>query len=65
MLISFQERKKWFAWTFVGSILWIAFYAYLMVWWANVIGTTIGIPNEIMGLTVLAAGTSIPDLITR
>jgi sodium/potassium/calcium exchanger 2 len=35
-----------------------------MVWWATVTGNTIGIPPEVMGLTFLAAGTSIPDLIT-
>lgn len=36
-----------------------------MVWWANTIGETFVIPTEIIGLTILAAGTSIPDLITR
>lgn len=35
-----------------------------MVWWANVAGDTVRIPPEVMGLTFLAAGTSIPDLIT-
>ncbi|KAL8203096.1 UNVERIFIED_CONTAM: hypothetical protein K2H54_039838 [Gekko kuhli] len=30
----------------------------------NPVGETIGISEEIMGLTILAAGTSIPDLIT-
>lgn len=35
-----------------------------MVWWAKEISVTMGIDDEIMGLTVLAAGTSIPDLIT-
>ena len=35
-----------------------------MVWWATVTGDTVGIPPEVMGLTFLAAGTSIPDLIT-
>ncbi|KAI6233068.1 Na-Ca-ex domain-containing protein [Aphelenchoides fujianensis] len=35
-----------------------------MVWMANTIGETFYVPNEIMGLTVLAAGTSVPDLIT-
>ena len=35
-----------------------------MVWWAKEISMTMGIDDEIMGLTVLAAGTSIPDLIT-
>ncbi|KAI4472490.1 hypothetical protein M0802_016773 [Mischocyttarus mexicanus] len=56
--------KKFFAVTFIGSIVWIAGYSYLMVWWANVAGDTVGIPPEVMGLTFLAAGTSIPDLIT-
>ncbi|KAK0410363.1 hypothetical protein QR680_005089 [Steinernema hermaphroditum] len=56
--------RKFVVVTFVGSVLWIALYSYLMVWWANTIGETLGIANEIMGLTVLAAGTSIPDLIT-
>ena len=36
----------------------------MLVWWANQTGETLDIPNEIMGLTILAAGTSIPDLIT-
>ncbi|GLH06146.1 Sodium/potassium/calcium exchanger Nckx30C [Gryllus bimaculatus] len=35
-----------------------------MVWWANLAGDTVSIPPEVMGLTFLAAGTSIPDLIT-
>nr|XP_022904455.1 sodium/potassium/calcium exchanger Nckx30C-like [Onthophagus taurus] len=58
------KRKKFFPITFLGSILWIAAYSYLMVWWANMVGETVSIPPEVMGLTFLAAGTSIPDLIT-
>ncbi|CEF68807.1 Sodium/potassium/calcium exchanger 1 [Strongyloides ratti] len=56
--------KKYVVVTFIGSILWIALFSYLMVWWSARIGSTFGIPTEIMGLTILAAGTSIPDLIT-
>uniref|UniRef100_G1KU78 Solute carrier family 24 member 2 n=1 Tax=Anolis carolinensis TaxID=28377 RepID=G1KU78_ANOCA len=56
--------KKFFPFTFFGSISWIAAFSYLMVWWAHQVGETIGISEEIMGLTILAAGTSIPDLIT-
>ncbi|XP_052008340.1 sodium/potassium/calcium exchanger 1-like isoform X2 [Xyrauchen texanus] len=56
--------KRFFAITFLGSIVWIAIFSYLMVWWAHQVGETIGISEEIMGLTILAAGTSIPDLIT-
>ncbi|XP_029932017.1 sodium/potassium/calcium exchanger 2 isoform X5 [Myripristis murdjan] len=56
--------KKFFPITFLGAICWIAGFSYLMVWWAHQVGETIGITEEIMGLTMLAAGTSIPDLIT-
>ncbi|XP_062546122.1 sodium/potassium/calcium exchanger Nckx30C isoform X2 [Armigeres subalbatus] len=58
------KGKRFFPVTFIGSIVWIAAYSYLMVWWANVAGDTAKIPPEVMGLTFLAAGTSIPDLIT-
>ncbi|OWR55375.1 hypothetical protein KGM_204573 [Danaus plexippus plexippus] len=56
--------KKLFPITFIGSIVWIAFFSYLMVWWANLVGATAYVPPEVMGLTLLAAGTSVPDLIT-
>ncbi|XP_059210281.1 sodium/potassium/calcium exchanger 2-like isoform X5 [Centropristis striata] len=59
-----QTSKKFFPVTFLGAIAWIAGFSYLMVWWAHQVGETIGITEEIMGLTILAAGTSIPDLIT-
>ncbi|XP_072314570.1 sodium/potassium/calcium exchanger 2-like isoform X2 [Eucyclogobius newberryi] len=59
-----MSSTKFFPVTFVGSICWIAVFSYLMVWWAHQVGETIGITEEIMGLTILAAGTSIPDLIT-
>ena len=72
-------REKYVAITFFGSIFAIAVYRYLseltgldmihefsyiMVWMADVIGQVAKIPIEIMGLTFLAAGTSVPDLIT-
>lgn len=56
--------KKFFPLTFIGAICWIAGFSYLMVWWAHQVGETFRITEEIMGLTILAAGTSIPDLIT-
>uniref|UniRef100_A0AAY5EQX1 Solute carrier family 24 member 2 n=1 Tax=Electrophorus electricus TaxID=8005 RepID=A0AAY5EQX1_ELEEL len=59
-----DSSKRFFPITFLGSISWIAIFSYLMVWWAHQVGETIGISEEIMGLTILAAGTSIPDLIT-
>lgn len=63
------RRPKWkmfFPITFIMSILWIAVFSYLMVWWTETLGRTIGLGEkpEIMGLTLIAAGTSVPDLIT-
>jgi len=57
-------RKKWFPLSFLISILWIAVFSYFMVWWASLAGQTFGISDAVMGLTFLAAGTSVPDLIT-
>jgi len=58
------SRKKFFYITFIISILWIMVFSYLMVWWATKIGQIVGISDAVMGLTFLAAGTSVPDLIT-
>ncbi|CAL8399538.1 unnamed protein product [Boreogadus saida] len=52
---------RWFMVTFVASTLWIAIFSYLMVWMVTVISYTLGIPDYIMGITFLAAGTSVPD----
>eukprot|EP00659_Diplonema_papillatum_P002806 gene2807-4386_t len=59
-----DEKKHLFAVAFVFSILWIAVFSYLMVWWAEVLGRALDIPVVVMGYTLLAAGTSVPDLIT-
>ncbi|XP_066550428.1 sodium/potassium/calcium exchanger 4 isoform X2 [Amia ocellicauda] len=55
--------EKFFMLSFVLSTLWIAVFSYLMVWMVTVIGYTLGIPDVIMGITFLAAGTSVPDCI--
>lgn len=47
--------------TFVVSIIWTAFFSYTMVWMVTLIGYTFGIPDSVMGVTFLAAGTSVPD----
>jgi len=57
-------KYKYCYMTFMISIIWIGVFAYLMVNWAIAIGDTIKIPNYIMGMTFLAAGTSIPDLLS-
>ncbi|TWW74816.1 sodium/potassium/calcium exchanger 3 [Takifugu flavidus] len=52
---------RWFMATFVASTLWIAVFSYLMVWMVTIISHTLDIPDYIMGITFLAAGTSVPD----
>ncbi|XP_042584682.1 sodium/potassium/calcium exchanger 3-like isoform X2 [Cyprinus carpio] len=51
----------WFMITFIASTFWIAIFSYLMVWMVTIISYTLGIPDYIMGITFLAAGTSVPD----
>lgn len=55
--------EKYFMLSFMLSTVWIAVFSYLMVWMVTIIGYTLGIPDVIMGITFLAAGTSVPDCI--
>ncbi|XP_034545114.1 sodium/potassium/calcium exchanger 3 isoform X2 [Notolabrus celidotus] len=53
--------ERWYLLTFLASTLWIALFSYLMVWMVTIISYTLGIPEVLMGITFLAAGTSVPD----
>ncbi|XP_049319502.1 sodium/potassium/calcium exchanger 4a isoform X1 [Astyanax mexicanus] len=55
--------ERFFMLSFFLSTLWIAVFSYFMVWMVTIIGYTLGIPDVIMGITFLAAGTSVPDCI--
>ena len=57
-------RDGWYPVTFLGAVCWIGVASFLMVWFATTIGDVYGVPPAVMGLTVLAAGTSVPDLLT-
>ena len=59
-----ESKKKYWLWTFCGSMLWLMMYSYLMVWFATRVGQSWNVPDEVMGLTFLAAGTSVPDLLS-
>lgn len=57
-----KERwKKWYVVEFIMSIVWIGILSYVLVDMVSRLGSAIGISSVVMGLTVLAAGTSIPD----
>lgn len=58
---SVDHRRKWWPVTFITAIIWISGISYIMVEAARLSGCLLGIPAPVMGLTVLAAGTSVPD----
>eukprot|EP00958_Prasinococcus_capsulatus_P010270 scaffold998_cov411-Prasinococcus_capsulatus_cf.AAC.15 len=61
------KSKRWenyYIVTFLMAIAWIGVLSYFMVEWAARIGCILGVPSVLMGVTVLAAGTSIPDALS-
>ncbi|KAK7152357.1 hypothetical protein R3I94_008628 [Phoxinus phoxinus] len=55
--------RKCYMITFLMSAVWISAFTYVLVWMVTVVGETLGIPDTVMGMTLLAAGTSIPDTV--
>jgi len=55
------EYESWYFVTFTMSIMHIGFWSFIMVDFAGRAGCVIGIPPLVMGLIVIAAGTSVPD----
>jgi len=64
MYYSVVSPQRSWPCSFCLCIAWIALLSYVMVWMASEIGATANIPEPIMGLTILAAGTSIPDMLS-
>jgi len=60
---SLPQNKDRYLLTFFASIIWIGFLSYFMVTWASKLGCIWNIHPAIMGVTILAAGTSVPDAI--
>ncbi|XP_046573491.1 sodium/potassium/calcium exchanger 4-like [Haliotis rubra] len=59
-----RRRTKWrklYLVTFSMSVLWIAVFSYVLVWMVTIAGDALEIPDTVMGLTLLSAGTSVPD----
>ncbi|ETI49327.1 hypothetical protein PPTG_02871 [Phytophthora nicotianae INRA-310] len=50
--------------TFVISIIWIGVLSHYTVAYGTKFGCIAGIPSTLMGLTIIAAGTSIPDALS-
>lgn len=58
------RRPNLYWWTFLISVLVICLLSWGLVEAGVVLATAFGVPNAIIGLTVLAVGTSIPDLLS-
>jgi Ca2+/Na+ antiporter len=58
-----EDKKDSYIMTFTMSIFWIGVLSYYMVEWASKLGCMLNIHPAIMGCTLLAAGTSVPDAI--
>nr|CAD7455680.1 unnamed protein product [Timema tahoe] len=56
--------KKWFPLTFIMCIIWIGSLSYVVAWMITIIGDTLKIPDSVMGITFLAAGTSVPEAVS-
>jgi len=59
-----ESFKKFVPVSFTVCIVWIAFTSYILVWMVTIIGYTFMIPDTVMGLSLLAFGTSVPDTLS-
>ena len=55
---------KYAPYSFFVCLAWMGVCSYFMVSWVETVGATAGIPIVIMGLTFLAVGTSVPDMLS-
>ncbi|CAH2034279.1 unnamed protein product, partial [Iphiclides podalirius] len=50
--------------TFGMCVVWIGAVSYLVAWIITILGDTLDVPDSITGLTILAAGTSLPEAVS-
>jgi len=62
--VTQPENEKYYMYCFIACISWIIFITYFLVFLTTTVGETFDIPATIMGLTLMAAGTSIPDVLS-
>lgn len=62
--VRIPGNERWAYYEFCISIFWIGLYSFILVDWVTVIGLTLKIPIYVLGLTLLAGGTSVPDLLS-
>lgn len=60
----YKRLRFWYPITFIMCIIWIALSSYIASWMTTVVGDMLGIPDSIMGITFLAAGGNMPELVS-
>ena len=58
-----KEWRKFYLITFTISTFWMGGLSYILVWMVSILGYTYSIPECVLGMTFLAAGSSLPDAI--
>ncbi|KAH7984572.1 hypothetical protein HPB52_022293 [Rhipicephalus sanguineus] len=58
-----KRHRSWFPLTFLMSTVHISLFSYLLVWTITIIGFTLGVSDNVMGLTFLSIGVTLPDVV--
>lgn len=59
-----KKYPKMFVFTFIMCLVWLSITSYILAWLITVIGDTLDIPDSVMGLTFLAAGSCVPEAVS-
>ncbi|CAL8091630.1 unnamed protein product [Orchesella dallaii] len=59
-----KSMTRFYALTFIMSSIWIALLSYLATWMMTIVAHTFRIPDTVFGVSVIAAGTSIPEAVS-
>uniref|UniRef100_A0A061RP27 Solute carrier family 24 (Sodium/potassium/calcium exchanger), member 2 n=1 Tax=Tetraselmis sp. GSL018 TaxID=582737 RepID=A0A061RP27_9CHLO len=59
---TMSHDPKWYVFTIMSAVAWLAVLAYELDWAAARVGCNIGVSDELIGMTVVAIGTSLPNV---
>ncbi|TRY80079.1 hypothetical protein TCAL_09324 [Tigriopus californicus] len=62
--VRYPTCAKFYPLTFFMCMAWIGVISYVVTWMITIVGFTLAIPDSVMGLSFLAVGTSIPEVIS-
>eukprot|EP00095_Tigriopus_kingsejongensis_P008041 maker-scaffold201_size263271-snap-gene-1.23 protein:Tk08041 transcript:maker-scaffold201_size263271-snap-gene-1.23-mRNA-1 annotation:"sodium potassium calcium exchanger 3-like isoform x1" len=62
--VRYPKCAKLYPLSFLMCMVWIGVISYVLTWMITIIGFTLAIPDSVMGLSFLAVGTSVPEVIS-